>query len=65
MELRRTDKEELNSEWAPVCPPISPFTESLDGCVGQQLADDNSQIDTRGGDTSNHNGGDLFKDVSG
>lgn len=62
--LRRTDKEELNGERAPVCPVISSFTESLDGCVGQQLADDNSQVDTCGGDTTNHHRGDLFKDVS-
>lgn len=55
LEFRRTDKEELNGKWATVCPPIIPITESLDGCVGKQLADDDTQIDTCRGDASKDN----------
>lgn len=59
--IRPTDKEELNGEWAPVCPPITASTKALDGCVGQQLTDHNAQIDTCRSDTAKNNWRDLFK----
>jgi hypothetical protein len=63
-QIRPTDKEELNGEWAPVGPPITAITETLDGCIGQQLADNNTQVDTCRGDATKDNGRDLFKHVS-
>lgn len=36
------------------------ITESLDGCVGQQLTDHNTQIDTRSGNAAEDNRRDLF-----
>jgi hypothetical protein len=57
---KHTDKEELNGERTPVCPVVIAITESLDGCVGQQLTDHNTQIDTRSGNTTEDNRRDLF-----
>jgi hypothetical protein len=54
-----TDEEKLQGKGASVGPAVASIAETFDGGVGEQLADDNAQVDTSCGDTAQNHWRDL------
>lgn len=49
----------MNSEWPAESPIVRPVTEALDDSIGQQLPNDNGEIDTSSHNTTDDNGSNL------